>query len=184
MSKTLTLSLSLALAVCFSGVSKAGHGCATCGLASPQGVVASPQASAQSYETCGTCTTKAKHHFNFKLTIPDCLKPKPKMYTYEYVLKKKRVHGHAAAACDSCGTTVYPTAQYATPQAHATGQTAYGYSAPTTQMTSTATPGEMMKPAAPPVGDDVPPAPTAPAPAPPAPTGTQSSLLFLNPAGN
>ena len=59
MSKSLTLSMSLAIALGFSGVSFAGHhgsaGCETCGLASPQGY-ASPQASPQGYtETCGTC---------------------------------------------------------------------------------------------------------------------------------
>ena len=46
MSKSLTLSMILALALGFSGVSLAGHGsagCDTCGLASPQGAVASPQ---------------------------------------------------------------------------------------------------------------------------------------------
>ncbi len=76
MSKSLTLSMSLALALGFTGVSFAGHGtagCDTCGLASPQGVAASPQGS---YETCDTCTTK-KHHFSMpKLSLPSCLKHK------------------------------------------------------------------------------------------------------------
>ena len=126
MSKSLTLSMSLALALGFSGVSFAGHhgtaGCDTCGLASPQGTVASPQASPQGVtETCDTCTTKKKH--SFKFSMPACLKPKPKMYTYEWVLKKKRVHGHAAeAGCDTCGTAVTPSAQYSSPQAMAAPQ--------------------------------------------------------------
>ena len=171
MSKSLTLSMSLALALGFSGVSFAGHGtagCDTCGMASPQGVVASPQGVT---ETCDTCTTKKKH--SFKFSMPACLKPKPKVYTYEWVLKKKRVHGHhTEAACDTCGTTVTPSAQYSSPQT--------AYSAP---QTASLMPTSEMKPA--PTGDSVPPAPAAPAPpAPPAPTGAQSSLLFLSPAGN
>ena len=46
MLKPLTLSLSLAVALGLCSVSQAGlhvGGCTTCGLASPQGVVASPQ---------------------------------------------------------------------------------------------------------------------------------------------
>ena len=48
MLKPLTLSLSLAVALGLCSVSKAGlhdNNCTTCGLASPQGVVASPQGS-------------------------------------------------------------------------------------------------------------------------------------------
>jgi hypothetical protein len=186
MSKSLTLSMSLAVALGFSGVSFAGHGtagCDTCGLASPQGVVASPQASGQSYETCDTCTTKKKH--SFKFSMPACFKPKPKCYTYEWVLKKKRVHGqHATESCDTCGTAVTPSAQYASPQGTYAAPQAYG------SHQASATPTTEMKAAEPaPTGDAVPPAPTAPAPAPPAPpvppaTGAQSSLLFLAPAGN
>jgi hypothetical protein len=184
MSKSLTLSMSLALALGFTGVSFAGHGdCATCGIASPQGVVASPQG----YETCDTCAPAKKHHF--KLSIPSCLKPKPKMYTYEWVLKKKRVHGHAAtASCDTCGTAVTPSAQYGSPQGtYAAPQASYApaYGAPQTALLPTS---EMKAPMAPtPTGDSVPAAPAAPAPAapaPPAPAGAQSSLLFLAPAGN
>ena len=182
MSKSLTLSMSLALALGFSGVSFAGHktaGCDTCGLASPQGTVVSPQSSPQGYtETCDTCTTKKKH--SFKFSMPACLKPKPKMYTYEWVLKKKKVHGHGAAACDTCGTAVTPSAQYSSPQATYAAPQAYG--APqTASLVPTTT--EMKAPAAP-TGDMVPPAPTAPAPAPPAPSAAQGSLLFLAPTGN
>jgi hypothetical protein len=194
MSKSLTLSMSLALALGFSGASFAGHGdCATCGIASPQGV-ASPQASAQGYETCDTCAPAKKHHFSMpKLSMPSCLKPKPKMYTYEWVLKKKRVHGHAAtASCDTCGTAVTPSAQYSSPQAtYAAPQASYApaaYGAPQAygaSQTPSYLPTAETKPA--PTGDSVPAAPAAPAPAaptPPAPSGAQSSLLFLAPAGN
>ena len=196
MLKSLTLSLSLTLALGFAGVVKAGHnsGCATCGLASPQGVVASPQASAQGYatETCDTCAPAKKKCFL------DCLKPKPKMYSYEWVLKKKRVHGHKAncGGCDTCGggataSYVTPSAQYASPQgAYAAPQATYGTSQyGSSQYGGSVYPTTEMK-SAEPTGDAVPPAPSAPvpaapaAPAPPAPTGAQSSLLFLSPAGN
>jgi hypothetical protein len=182
MLKSLTLSMSLALALGFTGVAFAGHGgCDTCGLASPQG---SPQASAQGYtETCDTCTTKKKHCFSLpKFSMPACLKPKPKVYTYEWVLKKKKVHGHAAAACDTCGTAVTPSAQYSSPQAHAAPQS---WAAP---QTASVMPTYEMKPPVP-TGDTAPPAPAAPAtipPAPPAPapSAAQGSLLFLAPTGN
>jgi hypothetical protein len=179
MLKSLTLSMTLAIALGFAGVSYAGHGCDTCGMASPQGTVASPQASAQGYtETCDTCTTK-KHHFSLpKLSIPACLKPKPKTYTYEWVLKKKKVH--AAPSCDTCGTTVTPSAQYSSPQAMAAPQT---YGAP--QAVSMLPTSEMKAPV--PTGDSVAPAPAAPSavpPAPPVPSAAQGSLLFLAPTGN
>jgi len=192
MSKSLTLSMSLVVALGFSGVVKAAHksGCSTCGLASPQGVVAAPQASAQGYsETCDTCAPAKK---------------KPKMYTYEWVLKKKKVHGHKGGACDTCGTGtgtesyVTPSAQYASPQGtYAAPQALYAapqasYAAPqaygAAQAGSVYPTSEMKAPE--PVGDAVPPAPSAPAPAapaapaPPAPAGAQSSLLFLSPTGN
>ncbi len=178
MLKSLTLSLALALG--FAGVSKAGHGgggCDTCGLASPQGVVASPQASAQ-VETCGTCAPAKK-----KCCLADLFKHKPKMYTYEWVLKKKRVH-HAKAA-ESCGTpAAYPTS-YASPQGYSSPQ---AYSAPQSyaapqaygapQASAYPTSATVPAPSAPAsTGDEVPPAP-------PVPSGTQSSLLFLAPAGN
>ena len=198
MLKSLTLSLTLALG--FAGAVNAGglmhggnSGCTTCGMASPQGMTyAAPQASAQGYvESCGETCAPAK-----KKCFLDCLKPKPKTYTYEWVLKKKKVHGHKASGCDTCGgateSYVTPSAQYASPQGtYAAPQASYaapqGYGSsqaygasqtgsvyPTTETRS-----------AEPTGDAVPPAPSAPsAPAPPAPTGAQSSLLFLNPAGN
>jgi hypothetical protein len=160
-------------------VSFAGHGgCDTCGLASPQGVVASPQGVA---ETCDTCAVK-KHHFKMPtFSMPACLKPKPKVYTYEWVLKKKRVWGHhGTSSCDTCGTAVTPSAQYSSPQASYAAPQAWGAS-----QTASLAPTSEMKPAMPaPAVDAVPPAPIAPPPAPPAPTGAQSSLLFLSPAGN
>ncbi len=183
MLKPLTLSVSLALALGACGVSLAGghhnDGCATCGIASPQGSVMSPQsvvASPQGCETgCDTCAPK-KHCFKMpkfnmpKLSLPKC------SYTYEWVLKKKKhiTFGHKAcgnSGCNECGgEAVYPTSQvapssqapFAAPQAapQAAGQHAF------------ANPGEM-RPAL--AADEVPPAPTI---------ATQSSLLQLTPSGN
>jgi hypothetical protein len=194
MLKSLTLSMSLALALGFAGVSFAGSGCDTCGMASPQGTVASPQGYT---ETCDTCVAKKKHSFHMpKFSMPACLKPKPHVYTYEWVLKKKKVHGSAATSCDSCGTAVTPSAQYSSPQAMSAPQSyaapqsytmSQGYSAP--QMTSML-PTSEMKPAIP-MGDSVPPAPPVPpsnVPTPPNPSTPSASqggnLLYLSPTGN
>ena len=191
-----TFSLSLALALGFSGVSFAGHksaGCDTCGLASPQGVVASPQGSVLATGGCDTCAP-AKKKCNLFAGMH-----KPKTYTYEYVLKKKRVHGHKSESCDTCGgggSTVTPSAQYASPQGTYAAPQAYGapqasaYGAPQASaygasQTASMVPTGEMKPAEAPAGDAAPPAPAVPpAPAPPAPAGAQSSLLLLSPTGN
>src|SRR5436305_8807427 len=115
MLKPLTLSLSLAVALGLCSVSKAGHhdnNCATCGLASPQGVVASAQGPIYGCEA----PCKPKHHWNFHL---------PKFHhevCYEWVLKKKH-NWHRGGGCDTCGgAPVYatgqgiaPSGQYAAP---------------------------------------------------------------------
>src|SRR5262245_25552696 len=105
MLKPLTLSLSLALALGLSGVSKAGlfhndGGCSTCGLASPQGPVVSPQAplaSPQVVDCAPACDTGGGCHFLKKCggalsgmghnfgSLCKKLKPKPPCYTYEWV---------------------------------------------------------------------------------------------------
>src|SRR5262245_54954499 len=118
MLKPLTLSLSLAVVLSLSGVSKAGgpfhydSGCTTCGLASPQCPVAAPVASPQGYD-CGApvCTSGCGRGLNFGFLKKcgdglkgmghnlNCMghdlwkacKPRPRCYTYEWVLKKKRV---------------------------------------------------------------------------------------------
>ena len=225
MFKSLTLSLSLVLALSLTGVSKAGvfhkdGGCATCGIASPQGPVVSPQSVVASPQgdcgsptcakgcgglgflkkcggamsgfgsKCGGALTGMGHDFG---DLCKKLKPKPACYTYEWVLKKKRVHGGCGApSCETCGPAVTPSAQvsptsqsyvapYAAPQAYGTGQAAaYGSG----QYTASA--AGMMSPAAAPApaprgGDEAPPAPEV---APPAPVGPQSSLLFSTPSGN
>jgi hypothetical protein len=175
MLKPLTLSLGLALALGAASVSKAGGhgaaGCDTCGLASPQGspqsVVASPQ--------CDTCAPAKKHCFSgFKM--PKISLPKH-TYTYEWVLKKKKVWGHKApcgsSACETCAPAVYPTSQ-AAPSAQTWA--APQYTAPTAAGQTTyyrPAVGEM-RPAL--AADEVPPAPTIA-------TGG-SSLLQLSPAGN
>ncbi|MDX2035190.1 MAG: hypothetical protein SFX72_00965 [Isosphaeraceae bacterium] len=135
MLKPLTLSLALAAAFGITTVSLAGgHGCTNCGIASPQGSVVSPQ----SYVAgpCDTCEAP-KHHFSMpkiclpKISLPKISLPKP-TYTYEWVLKKKRVWGHkntgcGEPACDSCG--VLPSSQaapLAAPQAAPQAAPAYG----------------------------------------------------------
>jgi hypothetical protein len=196
MLKPLTLSVSLALALGACGVSVAGHhnneGCSTCGIASPQGTVASPQSYA-SPQSCETCAPAKKHCFKMpklpKMSLPKCT------YTYEWVLKKKKHWSHGNQGCGGCGNSgcnecggesIYPTSQvaptsqapwaapqaapYGAPQAapYGTGQAApYG----TGQHTFN-NPGEM-RPAL--AADEVPPAPTI---------ANQSSLLQLTPSGN
>ncbi len=90
MLKPLTFSLSLAVALGICSVSMAGGydtSCATCGLASPQGVVASPQGA--TYGGCDTC--KPAHKFCFTMPkLPHFSLPKLNCTTsYEWVLKKK-----------------------------------------------------------------------------------------------
>src|ERR1700756_2881589 len=110
MLKPLTLSLSLALALGACSVSMAGlfghdSGCSTCGLASPQGVVTpsaqyAPVASAQ----CDTgCTTGCAPAKSCGLKNMFSGLHKPKVYSYEWVLKKKRVWGHKASSCGTVG---------------------------------------------------------------------------------
>ena len=179
MLKSLTLSMSFALALGFAGAVQAGglmghgsSGCSTCGLASPQGVTAAPQASAQgSYvESCGETCAPAKSKCDF---LKKCFAHKPKMYTYEWVLKKKRVHGHKSncGGCDACGGTesyVTPSAQYASPQGtYAAPQATYGTAQYGSGQTASVYPTTELK-AAEPAGDAVPPAPSAPAPSAPA----------------
>jgi hypothetical protein len=207
MLKPLTLSLSLALAFGLTGVSKAGlfhndGGCSTCGLASPQGPVVSPQCPVASPQVecgykapcflskCGgalsgfgsKCAGMGHDFGNFCKK----LKPKPACYTYEWVLKKKKVHGGCGApTCETCGPVVTPSSQVApAPQAWPAPQAAaYG-----TSQYSTASAAGAMAPAPAPIGrgDEAPPAPeVAPvAPPTPSPTGPQSSLLFSTPSGN
>ena len=154
MLKPLTLSLSLALALCATGVSKAGglfhnDGCSTCGIASPQAPAPSAQCeSPVCGDACGAkrCSLFSGLHGRvncwgnslgcLKTDLCARLKPKPKCYTYEWVLKKKRVWGHHGG-CDTCGETVVPSSQaapsgqagYSSPQ-YGSGQLAHAAPAP------------------------------------------------------
>src|SRR4051812_47547241 len=145
MLKTLTLSLSLAVALGVCSVSKAGglfhNDCAP----SEQCPVVSPQCpSPQSDCAPVTCGKKKCHLFENLCGMGNkmscgfnnfcCkMKPKPPVYCYEWVLKKKRVWCHKSNPCGSpsCGDCgVYPSDQcpspqsagYGSPQALGSGQ--------------------------------------------------------------
>jgi hypothetical protein len=142
MLKPLTFSLSLAVALGLCSVSMAGgndSGCTTCGLASPQGVVASPQGA--TYGPCDTCAPK-KHCFSLP-KLPHFSLPKLKCSTsYEWVLKKKTTvslvhgggHGHGNDGCGpvyATGQGVAPSGQAGTaPSGQAHAYTPTGYAAP------------------------------------------------------
>ena len=140
MLKPLTLSLSLVVALGASSVSMAGlfdnhH---SGGMASPQSMIASPQEIMPSAQCdtgggCGdVCETGGKKHCKLLSFMR-----RPKNYSYTWVLKKKRIHGHKGAdcggggggGCNSCdtGSAVYPSGQYSSPQAYGSGQS-YGSS--------------------------------------------------------
>src|SRR5579872_5960907 len=113
MLKPLTMSLSLAVALGFSSLSMAGGICASSQCPSPQ---AAPSAQCAP----SACAPKKCNLFSGMGNLCGQLKslctPKPKCYTYTWVLKKKRVWGcHSgtcgAPTCDTCG--VYPSGQAA-----------------------------------------------------------------------
>jgi hypothetical protein len=154
MLKPLTLSVSLAIALGASSVVLAEHGKS---LPTPQGPIASAQEvwpSAQGVtpspqgEWCGDVCAPKKHCLSGLL---NCCKPRPKCYTYTWVLKKKRCGGGLFGgacghhndcggcgdfACDSCGGGgIWPSSQYPSPQGIAAPQSyaaPQGYSAPQT----------------------------------------------------
>jgi hypothetical protein len=189
MLKPLTLSLSLAVALSLCSVSKAGHhdnNCATCGLASPQGVVASAQGPIYGCEA----PCKPKHHWNFHL---------PKFHhevCYEWVLKKKHNWSmHHKEKCDTCGgAPVYATGQaapsgqyaaasgqyghaYSAPQVYGAGQRAF---LPARSSTAIASVPAEMTPAIP-GGEEVPPAPEVKESS---ANGSRGGLLLPTPSGN
>ena len=213
MLKPLTLSLSLAFALCLSGLSQAGdlfhHGavpseqCAAVTPA-PQCPAPTPQCGPTCEPSCGggiqlpkcdllkKCGTGLScfgqkcgaglsgmgHKMSCNFTdLCKKLKPKPPCYTYEWVLKKKRVHGGCGQpSCDTCGgpAPVYPTSQVApAPQGPMVSPAPQAYGS--VQVPATASIGGMAP--APVAGDEAPPAPAAP-------TGPTSSLLFSTPSGN
>jgi hypothetical protein len=187
MLKPLTLSLSLAVALGLCSVSKAGlhDGCTTCGLASPQGVVASPQ----SYVGCGAAPCKPKHQWGSGLK--KLCGSFQHSVSYEWVLKKKHNFSFGHAGCDTCGAApVYATGQampshqgiasgqYAAPQVFGAGQRSAFVPARTT--TSIASVPAEMTPAAP-GGEEVPPAPEVKGTS---PIGSSNGLLLPTPSGN
>jgi hypothetical protein len=204
MLKFFSLSLGLAIALGTCGLSVAGgHG-----KSLPSGQCETPSAqsavpSAQSIgEGCGDVCGPVKKKCNFL----SMFKPKPCTYTYEWVLKKKKVHtpwfGHknngcGNTACDSCGTT--PSGQsYGSGQSLGSGQSwgagqSYGagqnlgttqipaaYSAPQGAIMPAA--GAEAPPAPAGAGEAAPVAPVVPVPATP-PTASNGGPNFL-PAGN
>ena len=194
MLKTLTFSLSLAVILGASSLSMAaGHHKTYATEQAAPVATAQSMPSAQS-EGCGeTCGPVKK-----KCHLLDMFKPKPCEYTYEWVLKKKKVHkplfAHKAKACGGCAEPtcatcgVYPTSQsvpsgqsYAADQSYGSGQAAYGAGQMETPAPVTAPADVPEPPAAPEVpAGEVPPVPAAPA----APTANAGGLLFLSPAGN
>jgi hypothetical protein len=192
MLKPLTFSLSLAVALGFCSVSMAGGydtGCATCGLASPQGVVASPQGVVYG-GSCDTCAPPKKHCFSLP-KLPHFSLPKIEhKVCYEWVLKKKHsfsIHHAPKPTCE----TVYPTGQvvapsgqaapvpsgqgYApSPQVYGAGQHAFQAAKPATSIASV--PAELTQPAV--GGEEAPPAPEVRG------NGTSNGLLLPTGSGN
>ena len=193
MLKPLTLSLSLAVALGFCSVSKAGgydQNCTTCGLASPQG---GPYATGQG---CDTPCAPKKHCFKLCLPKIHCNLPKLQhTCSYEWVLKKKhnfclvRGGGHGNG-CDGGAAPVYATGQggvapsgqgghtpYAAPQVYGAGHHAFLPAKPATSIASVTemTPAVLG-------GEEAPPAPQfKETSAIGAPTG---GLLLPTPSGN
>lgn len=185
MLKPLTLSLSLAVALGAASMSLAGHH----GKSMPSAQCETPSAQCAPSAQCETPCAPKKHCALF-----DLFKPKPKCYSYEWVLKKKRCGGglfgkhHKGGdcgemACDSCGDA-YPSAQWPSAQGGVWGSgQAYvgghgsGQMAPAGQIA----PAPAMAPPAPPAAEP-PPAPDA-APPPP-PPAAPTALLNFSPAGN
>ena len=189
MLKPLTLSLSLAVALGFCSVSKAGlhdSGCSTCGLASPQGVVASPQSSVG----CGEAPCKVKHQWG------SGLKKLGGMFhhsvSYEWVLKKKHnfSFGHGTSGCSTCGTAapvyatgqVAPTGQAAPSSQHAAapvfGAGQHTFLPARSATTIASVPAEMTPTTG---GEEVPPAPEVRGSS---VIGSTNGLLLPTPSGN
>jgi len=190
MLKTLSLSVSLAIALGACSLSIAGdHGKS---LPSPQGGVAPTAQSVPSAQSiadgCGDVCAPAKKKCNFLhgLSLPKCNFSLPKCeYTYEWCLKKKKVwhwnspFGHKACgspACDSCGTALPSGQSWGSGQSLGTSQIPASFGAPQGAMSAPAAPA--MEPAAVPAAPTIPAAPTVP------PTVSNGGGLNLLPAGN
>jgi len=215
MLKPLTLSLSLAVALCASNVSLAGGhagGCATCGIASPQGGIVTPAPqgyipSGQSIiadggcgDVCGTpCAAPAKKCGLFGglggcfsgIKMPKLHCPKFHLESYYVTKKKWRLvketpcdTGCHEPACDTC-LPVYPSGQggpIVSPQGWGGASGQYAPAPLPAGQISAAPAGQIISEAPP--APPAPPAAAPPAPAAPAAAGQSSSLLFLAPSGN
>src|SRR5690242_14105184 len=117
MLKTLTFSLSLAVILGASSLSMAaGHHKTYASEQSAPVATSQCMPSAQSAGCGDVCGPVKKKH-----CLGDLFKHKPKEYTYEWVLKKKKVHkplfAHKNKGCGGCGEStcntcgVYPTSQ-------------------------------------------------------------------------
>jgi hypothetical protein len=202
MLKPLTLSLSLAVAFGLSSLSFA-HGPSKV-LPSGQAPAPSAQAAPSAQESCGGgCETAGPVK---KCRLLELFKHRPKCYTYEWVLVKKRVHhplfgGHGNECggcgdmtCEACGAAI-PSAQGPSPQGLFPAPQSFGAPqalyAPTAHSYAAPLPlgaGQAGVPAAAPMA--------APAPAPVADPATEppqmpsepkqadaGGLLLLNPSG-
>jgi hypothetical protein len=203
MLKPLMFSLSLAVALGICSVSKAGgfdSNCTTCGLASPQGVIASPQGCAVA-DPCVACAPACapKCHFSFHLPQIHFSCPKIVHNTcYEWVLQKKHSFSfvHGSLSCGSpcgpagCGPApcgpgpVYPTGQGIIPSGqgvapvYGASQQAYRGMKPAASIASA--PAEMTPAVA--TGEEAPPAPEVRGTA--ATAVQNGGLLLPTPSGN
>jgi hypothetical protein len=207
MLKPLTFSLSLAVALGISSVSMAGgydSNCTTCGLASPQGVVASPQGCVMA-DPCVPCAPSHGCHFSFHLPQFHCPQihftcPKIVHNTcYEWVLQKKHNFSfvHGSLSCGSpcgpapCGPApcgpgpVYPTGQGIAPSGqggmapvYGASQQAYRGLKPAASIASA--PAEMTPAIA--TGEEAPPAPEVRGTS--ATAAQNGGLLLPTPSGN
>jgi len=194
MLKPLMFSLSLAVALGICSVSKAGgfdSNCTTCGLASPQGVVASPQGCAM---PCDPCAPSHGCHFSFHLPKFHFTCPKIVHNTcYEWVLQKKHsiTITHGGLSCEpSCGPApcgpgpVYPTGQVIAPSGqgvapvYGASQQAYRGVKPAASIASA--PAEMTPAVA--TGEEAPPAPEVRGTT--ATAAQNGGLLLPTPSGN
>jgi hypothetical protein len=131
MLKPLTMGLGLAVALGLSSVSLAGgHHKAMPSAQDPAPAVASPQGVLPTSQDVGAgCEDVLAGPVKKGCGLLNLFKPKPKCYTYEWVLKKKRVRhglfgglcgggdnaGCGEPSCGSCGDAT-PSAQWASPQ--------------------------------------------------------------------
>lgn len=154
MLKPLTMGLGLAVALGLSSVSLAGGHHRAFPSAQDPAPVASPQGVLPSSQDAG-CGDVLAGPVKKGCGLLDLFKPKPKCYTYEWVLKKKRVRhglfgnlcgggndsGCGEPSCGSCDVTPSPQGPgvLPAPQSYAAPQ---GYAAPAGQYLPTTAAGQ------------------------------------------